>query len=83
MAIEVKTYDIFTHLVMRFPRYTVDTFVCCLCDKSKMERVFCSEDFKNAILFASPALYDELKRFLSGGNKNPSNKQKVQLSLKY
>lgn len=81
MANKVKTYDLFTHLVMRFPRYSVDTFVSCLSDESKMERVFCSEDFKNAILFASPALYDEMKRFLSGENKNPSNKQKIRLSL--
>ncbi len=44
-------------------------------------RMLCSDDFKNAILFASPALYDELKRLLSGNNKNASNRQKVRLGL--
>ena len=75
------TYDAFSRFVMRFPRYPIKTIITCLDNEKEMLRMFNSNDFKNSILFASPALYDELKRLLSGEIERPKNIKKIRLSL--
>lgn len=74
-------YDPFPYLVMRFPRYPLDTLLRCLDNSDELWRVFKSEDFKNAILFATPALYERLIRLLSGSDISPSKKLKIESSL--
>ena len=76
-----ETYRPFSHLVMRFSRYPLDTLLACLADERELLRVFSSDDFRNTILFASPALYDELKMLLDGEMMSKKRQIKVRLSL--
>lgn len=75
------TYEPITGVVIRIPHYPLNLFMSCLDNESERLRIFNSNDFKNSILFASPALYSELKRWLSGEITEEKNKKKVHLSL--
>lgn len=77
----VATYKPLSSLVMRFPHYPLDALLRCLGDEETMMCLFSSNEFKNAILFASPALYSEFKRWLSGEMTNEKDREKVKLSL--
>ena len=77
-------YHALAHLVMRFPRCPLGTIIDALKCDAQLHAAISSEAFKNALLFASPALYDELKRYLNGEIVNAKNQFKVKLSaLKY
>ena len=80
MAKSKAKYKPISGIVMRFPHYPLEVFLRCLDDESEMLRIVGSNDFRNAILFASPALYEELNRWLSV-EMSDKNWQKVQLSL--
>lgn len=76
-------YHSLPHLAMRFPRYPLGMVLNALSDSDHLMSILNTEDFKNAILFASPALYEELKKFLTG-NTSSKERKKVQLAaLKY
>ena len=81
MAKSGITYEPLSGLAMRFPHYPLDLFLRCLDNEDEMLKAFSSNVFKNAILFSSPALYDEFKRWLSGEITGEQNRQKVKASL--
>ena len=75
------TYEPMSGLAMRFPHYPLDLFLRCLDNEEEMLRVFSNNDYKNAILFSSPALYVEFKRWLSGKITSDKNRKKIKVSL--
>ena len=66
---------------MRFPRYPLKTYIDCLCEEDNVSKVLSSHDFQNAILFASPSLYEELQRLLRGEMSDPKDINKLKLGL--
>lgn len=81
MSKMLKKYYPYPLLVMRFPRYPLDFLLNCIDDEELMREVFSTVDFKNAILFSSPSLFQELKHLLAGQITNVKRKKKVELSL--
>ena len=81
MARSSITYEPLSGIAMRFPQYPLDLFLRCLDNEEEMLKVFRNNGFKNAILFSSPALYKEYKRWLSGEMTGEKDKLKVKLSL--
>lgn len=75
------TYEPLSGVAMRFPQYPLDLFLRCLNNEEEMLKVFRNNGFKNAILFSSPALYEEYKRWLSGEMTSEKDKLKVKISL--
>lgn len=81
MARSSITYEPLSGIAMRFPQYPLDLFLRCLNNEEEMLKVFRNNGFKNAILFSSPALYEEYKRWLSGKMTSEKDKLKVKISL--
>ena len=78
---ERNPYHSLPQLVMRSPRYPLGVLLKALESQERFMNVVSTDEFKNAILFASPALYEELKNLVSGNITNPKNQAKVRLSL--
>lgn len=57
-------YKPFDEVVFRFPHYPTEIMRKACCDEDKLEKIFLSTSFQEAIFYASPDLYEELLKYL-------------------
>jgi hypothetical protein len=69
---------------MRFPRYPLKVLETVMQDERELMRFLISNEFKNALLFSSPALHEQCERLGYGKITDLKDRNRVMVSaLKY
>lgn len=78
------TYRPTARFVMRFPRYPLKVLETVMQDERELMRFLNSNEFKNALLFSSPALHEQCERLADGKITDLKDRNRVKVSaLKY
>lgn len=73
-------YKPIKNIILRFPHYPVDVIKRALTDKHFFVETVGSADFREAIYFSSPILYEELTKYINGG-LNDKDRLRIRNSL--
>lgn len=73
-------YKPIKNIILRFPHYPVDAIKRALTDQKKFAETIGSADFREAIYFSSPVLYEELRKYINGG-LNDKDRLRIRNSL--
>ena len=76
----MSDYQFLRRFVLRFPYYPISAFTSSAENDGVFKHIISSNEFRKAVYFASPVLYDELKKLESGELKE-KEREKVKCSL--
>lgn len=80
----VITYSPTSKFVMRFPRFPLRVLEKATLGEIEFMPLMKSDEFRNALLFSSPALYEQWERLINGEKTDVKDRNKVIISvLKY
>jgi len=74
-------YQPMPNAVVRIPMFNYNTISSALDDESELFKALYSDIYGNAILFAAPDLYEQYKAYIMNKIKDPSKREKVEVSL--
>ncbi|MDA3893242.1 MAG: lantibiotic dehydratase family protein [Salinivirgaceae bacterium] len=74
-------YSQFSTIVIRTPNYTLTKFKKLVADQITLEQFCSSKDFQEALYIASPELYVEMQKWLTGKSKEGKELEKLKHSL--